>query len=177
MKLEVWIGNLAKMNTGEHVGEWVTLPISPDEQEALFIRLGLGYYDSNDNFIVPGDYIIADYKADFDAYKAFGSYPSLDELNFAAEKLAEWELDQFLAANELMPDVNDLLKTDPTENWYFREDVKTPEELGYMDLIDHGVIIPEELEGYFDYQAYGEDLEYEPDTMLTKHGYIRYYSN
>lgn len=65
------------------------------------------------------------------------------------------------------------------ENWddiYLYEDVDSNEELGYYYihsiLGDISQLSREQLESYFDYEAFGRDLNYETTGTFTKNGYL-----
>ena len=38
--IKIWIGNLAAYNAGTLRGEWVNLPISDEELQAVYSRIG-----------------------------------------------------------------------------------------------------------------------------------------
>ena len=84
--LAVFITNLGKYNEGELIGEWVELPITDDELDAVFERIGI-----NEQY---EEYFITDYESDFGM--TAGEYSSISALNEQAEQLAnldEYELD------------------------------------------------------------------------------------
>lgn len=79
IEIKAWVGNLGKYNEGELVGEWVTFPITEEEQKALFKRIKINkYYE---------EYFCADYESELPLYDYFGEYTSIDTLNEMAEAI------------------------------------------------------------------------------------------
>lgn len=57
---EAFVTNLGKYNEGELVGEWVKFPISAEEMQKVFERIGIG---SKDEFGQPyEEWFITDYE-------------------------------------------------------------------------------------------------------------------
>lgn len=76
--MNIFITNLGKYNEGELIGEWATLPISKEELQELFERIGI-----NEEY---EEYFITDYECDF--YEV-GEYENIKTLNEIAEKMGE----------------------------------------------------------------------------------------
>jgi hypothetical protein len=76
--LNVFITNLGKYNEGELVGEWVNLPVSEEELDEVFKRIGL-----NEQY---EEYFITDYESEVGL--KCGEYENIKELN---EKIQELE--------------------------------------------------------------------------------------
>lgn len=77
---EAFVTNLGKYNEGELVGEWVKFPITNDEMQEVFKRIGIGRrYE---------EWFISDYEFHIpNLYDLCGEYESLSELNYLAGKL------------------------------------------------------------------------------------------
>ena len=71
---EAFITNLGKYNEGCLVGEWVKFPVTNEEMQAVFRRIGIGRrYE---------EWFITDYDCPDTAIgKVLGEYESLSELN------------------------------------------------------------------------------------------------
>lgn len=76
--MNIYLTNLGKYNEGELIGEWVELPVSQEELQKVFERIGI-----NEEY---EEYFITDYERDF--YEV-GEYESLDTLNEIAERIEE----------------------------------------------------------------------------------------
>ena len=72
---EAFITNLGKYNEGFLVGEWVKFPVTNEEMQAVFRRIGIGRrYE---------EWFITDYDCpDAAIGKVLGEYESLSELNY-----------------------------------------------------------------------------------------------
>ena len=79
---EAFITNLGKYNEGEIVGEWVKFPITNEEMQEVFKRIGIGgRYE---------EWFITDYECpDPGIYELLGEYESLSELNYLAGQIME----------------------------------------------------------------------------------------
>ena len=76
MMMNIYLTNLGKYNEGELTGEWVKLPVSDEELQEVFKRIGINKeYE---------EYFITDYECDF--YE-IGEYESISTLNEMAEKI------------------------------------------------------------------------------------------
>ena len=89
---EAFITNLGKYNEGFLVGEWVKFPVTNEEMQAVFKRIGIGRrYE---------EWFITDYDCpDATIGKVLGEYESLSELNYLAGQIMELrESDDFWQA-------------------------------------------------------------------------------
>lgn len=76
--LKIYLTNLGKYNEGYLIGEWVSLPCSDEELEAVKERIGINeYYE---------EYFITDYETDISGITV-KEYSNLDDLNELAETL------------------------------------------------------------------------------------------
>ena len=162
--LNIFITNLGKYNEGELVGEWVELPVSEEELEAVFERIGI-----NEEY---EEHFITDYETDITGLKV-GEYDSIEDLNELAETLEDldeyereiveamisegYDLEEALEKKDdcmIYHDCNDM--TDVAEQY--------AEETGLLDSI------PENLRYYFDFEAYGRDMGIEGTFVFTNNG-------
>ena len=78
--LNIFLTNLGLYNEGVLAGEWVSLPVSSFDLEAVKIRIGVDEYHE--------ETFITDYETDIHGVKV-GEYDSIDELNELAEALED----------------------------------------------------------------------------------------
>lgn len=93
--LNIYLTNLGKYNEGELIGEWVKLPITDEELEKVFERIGI-----NEEY---EEYFITDFESDF-GYSV-NEYDNLDELNEVAEKIEDIDEDQGEIVKALIHDL------------------------------------------------------------------------
>ena len=91
MMMNIYLTNLGKYNECELVGEWVQLPISNEELQKVFERIGI-----NEEY---EEYFITDYECDF--YE-IGEYENIDTLNEIAEKIDNLDEEQEQVVKVLM---------------------------------------------------------------------------
>lgn len=171
--LRIYVTNLGKYNEGELVGEWVDLPVSDEELQDVYRRIGIS--DEPDEYgQVYEEVFITDYETDIDGIYV-REYDNIQELNKLAEKiesLSDWELKIFSNAVEAgFFDPDDIEDFDPSR-FILYEGVSTPQELGIAQIeYDYGdsEFIPAEvMASNFDYEAYGRDENiqfYAPDWL------------
>ena len=163
--LNIYLTNLGKYNEGFLIGEWVELPASEEELEKVFERIGI-----NEEY---EEFFITDYESDF-GYRV-GEYDNLEELNEVAEQfenLDETEKEVFKALiDEGYSSEDALEKISDSDYMVFwncsdMEDVarEYADETGLLDSI------PENLQSYFDFEAYGRDMSFEGHFVFTDNG-------
>lgn len=126
------------------------------------------YYDEVEKFIKIKDIRGFNFDLDF-SDASFSDINELFNLEVDIDKLEAYaEFDGFM-------DVYKILH----EKWddiYLYEDIDSNEELGYYYI--HSILgsitelSREQLESYFDYEAFGRDLNYETTGAFTKNGYL-----
>ena len=157
--MNIALTNLGKYNEGFLIGEWVDLPVSDEELKAVFDRIGISdkpdaygrYYE---------EYFITDYETDIEGLK-IGEYESISRLNEIAEQLEDVDEEQFAAAynyacnlEEAIDILDDVMYVTTPDIWESEE-----EAVGYYYAKECGCLnIPEEIENYFDFEAYGRDI-------------------
>lgn len=175
-----FITNLGKYNEGELVGEWVKFPMTHEELQKVFKRIGIG---GTDDFGQPyEEWFITDYDCYVGGlYDKLGEYENLDELNYLASKLDEMdrgEYNQFLAAMEMGNHSGSLQEiinlTENLDCYDVYPDIEDHDDLGryYIDELD-AMQVPEHLKNYLDYEAYGRDIALEEGGDFTEFGYVR----
>ena len=175
-----FITNLGKYNEGELVGEWVKFPTTAEELKEVFKRIGIG---QKDDFGQPyEEWFITDYDCYVDGlYSKLGEYESLDELNYLASKLdemSESEYAQFQAGMEMGDHCGSLQEiinlTENLDCYEVYPDIHDYDDLGryYIEELDV-MQVPEHLQNYIDYEAYGRDVVIDENGTFTDQGYVR----
>ena len=175
-----FITNLGKYNEGELVGEWVKFPTTAEELKEVFKRIGIGQKDDFGNPYE--EWFITDYDCYVDGlYSKLGKYENLDELNYLASKLdemSESEYAQFQAGMEMGDHCGSLQEiinlTENLDCYEVYPDIHDYDDLGryYIEELDV-MQVPEHLQNYIDYEAYGRDVALEENGTFTDQGYVR----
>ena len=175
-----FITNLGKYNEGELVGEWVKFPTTAEEMKEVFKRIGIGQKDDFGQLYE--EWFITDYDCYVDGlYDKLGEYESLDELNYLASKLDEMsdsEYAQFQAGMEMGDHCGSLQEiinlTENLDCYEVYPDIHDYDDLGryYIEELDV-MQVPEHLQNYIDYEAYGRDVALEENGTFTDQGYVR----
>ena len=175
-----FITNLGKYNEGELVGEWVKFPTTAEEMKEVFKRIGIG---QRDDFGQPyEEWFITDYDCYVDGlYSKLGEYENLDELNYLASKLDEMsdsEYAQFQAGMEMGDHCGSLQEiinlTENLDCYEIYPNIEDYDDLGryYIEELD-AMQVPEHLQNYIDYEAYGRDVAMDENGSFTDQGYVR----
>ena len=174
-----FITNLGKYNEGELVGEWVKFPTTAEELKEVFKRIGIG---QKDDFGQPyEEWFITDYDCYVDGlYSKLGEYENLDELNYLASKLDEMDQSdyaKFQAAMEIGDYTSSLQEiinlTENLDCYEIYPNIEDYDDLGryYIEELDV-MQVPEHLQNYIDYEAYGRDVALEENGTFTDQGYV-----
>ena len=134
---EAFITNLGKYNEGFLVGEWVKFPVTNEEMQAVFRRIGIGRrYE---------EWFITDYDCpDAAIGKVLGEYESLSELNYLAGQIMELrESDDFWQAvldlGENTGSVQELINlTENLDCFAYLPGVQNDSALGYYWIEESG---------------------------------------
>jgi len=172
--IEAYVTNLGKYTEGTLIGEYLKLPATKEDVQALLTRIGI-------DGVLYEEVFITDYETEVSGLRALlGEYESIDELNYLASLLSElesWELAKFeavLEVGEYTGSVKDLINLVQNLDCYeFLEHVVNEEDLGRYYVDEAGICdIPDNVKPYFDYEAYGRDIALERGGVFTKRGYI-----
>ena len=175
-----FITNLGKYNEGALVGEWVKFPTTAEEMKEVFKRIGIGQRDDFGQSYE--EWFITDYDCYVDGlYDKLGEYENLDELNYLASKLDEMsdsEYAQFQAGMEMGDHCGSLQEiinlTENLDCYEVYPHIADYDDLGryYIDELEV-MQIPEHLQNYIDYEAYGRDVAMDENGSFTDQGYVR----
>ena len=172
--LEAYVTNLGRYNEGHLDGEYLKLPATTEEVQALLKRIHVDGVQYEEIFITTYDTEISGLS------KHLGENESIDELNHLAallDDMDEWEIEKFTAAVELgdrAGSVKDLINlTQNLDCYEYFPGVSNEKELGCF-LIDEleWESIPENIEPYFDYEAYGRDMAINEGGDFYNSGYV-----
>ena len=172
-----FITNLGKYNEGELVGEWVKFPTTAEEMQKVFKRIGIG--EKDDFGYTYEEWFITDYDCYVDGlYDKLGEYSSIDELNYLASKLDDMMQDDYnrFCAAVYMGEHTDSIQSliNLTENldcYDVYADIGDDDDLGRYFLEDVSAV-PEYLQNYIDYEAYGRDVRFSQGGEFTDFGYV-----
>ena len=172
---EIFITNLGKYNEGYLTGEWVKFPVTNEEMQEVFKRIGINrHYE---------EWFITDYKCyDLGLYNLLGEYESLSELNYLASRIMELdESEEFwqavLELGENTGSVKEVINlTENMDCFDYLPGIMNDYDLGYYWIEESGCYntrLPGFLLNYFDYESFGHDICFEENGVFTKHGYVR----
>jgi antirestriction protein len=164
--LRIFYANLGLYNEGIISGEWLELPATDKEIEDAMNRTG--YDDTHEEYFIP------DYETDVHGLR-IGEYDSIDELNKIAE-LIDDEPEKaealiyfgYSTAEEIAENLDNVFYIATCEGF-----MNEHETIGYYYAEECGGLnIPEEIKGYFDYEAYGRDIALNGNFYTTETGDI-----
>ncbi|MDU5439781.1 MAG: antirestriction protein ArdA [Ruminococcus sp.] len=153
MMMNIYLTNLGKYNEGELIGEWVQLPISNEDLQKVFERIGI-----NEEY---EEYFITDYECDF--YE-IGEYENIDTLNEIAEKIDDLDEEQEQVVKVLMSecgyDLDGAIEKAESGDYRTYSNCDNMTDVAYqvVDECDYLRNVPETVARYFDYEAFGRDL-------------------
>jgi len=171
--IEAYITNLGKYVEGKLCGEWLSLPTTKEEVQALLSRIGVDGVFYEETFITDYDHNLA-------GMQNLGEYESIDELNYLASLLEDmdaWELEKFEAAavyGDYSESVQDLINlAQNLECYEHYPSVENYDALGRYLIDELGYEeIPEQLERYFDYESYAEDYVINEGGEFLENGFV-----
>ena len=178
MELKGFITNLGKYNEGFLEGEWITFPIDEEELNEVLQRIGCRYEDEegNEHNLEYEEFFFTDWECEIDL--DLGEYESIDDLNEKAEAIAtldEYDLKVFEAACDYWgAKYIDVLEFS-ADDYRLYEDIDNEYDLGYYWIEESGCYDTRNwgsLSNYFDYEAFGRDINLEANGGFCKYGFI-----
>lgn len=160
--MNIYLTNLGKYNEGELIGEWVELPVSQEELQKVFERIGI-----NEEY---GEYCITDYECDF--YEV-GEYESLDALNEMAERIEELDEEESEVVKVLMSELgytlDEAIDKVNSGDYTIYSDCDDMTDIAYQVVDECGYLnnVPDNVARYFDYESFGRDLGIEGTYIFT----------
>ena len=171
--MKIFITNLGRYNEGYLVGKWVKLPVSEDKLDEVLKAIGINeYYE---------EFFISDFENEriiglSEVVSEYSSVQALNKLAQRLEELSDDEADKLGAVleYEACRSVSDVLELlDELDNFDLLTDVTDDEELGYYYAEEYcSIDIPENIQPYFDYEAYGRDIRLESSCLYTSYGFL-----
>lgn len=160
--MNIYLTNLGKYNEDELIGEWVELPVSHEELQKVFERIGI-----NEEY---EEYFITDYECDF--YEV-GEYESLDTLNEIAERIEELGEEESEVVKALMSELgytlNEAIDKVNSGDYRIYSDCDDMTDIAYQVVEECGYLnnVPDNVARYFDYESFGRDLGIEETYIFT----------
>lgn len=167
--MRIYLTNLGKYNEGHLIGEWVDLPVSDDDLEAVKERIGI-----NEEY---EEWFITDSECDIDGLD-IGEYADIDELNDQAEQLEDLEEIEIKALQAFLADgcdFEDAIEHVNSGDFCYYLNCSDMEDVAQQYCDDCGILesIPDNLQCYFDFEAYGRDMEIEGNFHYIDGDYIQ----
>lgn len=172
--IEAFVTNLGRYNEGFLDGEFLKLPAATEEVQALLRRIHVDGVRYEEIFIT-------DYETSISGlYDCLPEYADLDELNYLAallDDLDEGDREKFeaaLSSGEHTDGLKELINLAQNLDCYeYYPGICDEDDLGRYMIDEMGALeVPEYLENYIDYEAYGRDVSLEDGGTFTENGYI-----
>lgn len=169
-----YIANAGRYSEGYDSGGMLRFPTTSEEVQALLKRIGVDGTRYQEVFIPCfADDLLG-------VCKFLGEFENIDELNHLARLLSELSkdaLEKFEAVLDMgdhTSSVADIINLAQNLDCYaFYPDVDTEEAVGRMYVEDFRLLdVPEELEDYFDYEAFGRDMCINENGYFAPGGYV-----
>lgn len=167
--LKIYVTNLSKYNEGVLVGEWVSLPCED-------IKEVLDKISNNDN----DELFISDYETDISGLK-IGEYEDILQLNEIAEEIEEMREDELIAFQAYLEqyanNMEQALEEVRQGNYSIYYNCDNMEDVAYQVVNDCGLLdgVPEEVKIYFDYEAYGRDMDINRTFIQIDNSFVELY--
>lgn len=166
--LKIYVTNLKKYNEGALVGEWVELP--HEDIESVINQI------SNNN---KDGLFISDFETDVQGLEV-GEYDDIEILNDITEQiddLSDGELIAFQAYLLNSSSLNEALEKATDGNYTIYENCDNMEDVVYQVVNDCGLLdgVPEEVRMYFDYEAYGRDMDINRTFIQIDNSFVELY--
>lgn len=151
--LKIYVTNLSKYNEGALVGEWVNLLC--EGLEEVLDKISNNGKD---------ELFISDYETDINGLKV-AEYEDSLQLNEIAEEIEEMREDELIAFQAYLEqyanNMEQALEEVRQGNYRIYYNCDNMEDVAYQVVNDCGLLdgVPEEVKIYFDYEAYGRDLD------------------
>ena len=174
MTIEICLTNLGKYNEGELVYTRLVLPATTEEIYAAYDEIGVAegtMYEET---------FISDYETDINGLE-IREYANIDDLNELAEELEnfdEYELEAFGAMLDAGLATDEALQKVQDNEYRIYDGCYSMAEVAEMYADETGLLssIPDDLRYYFDFEAYGRDMDHNGHFAETDSGYIEIFN-
>ena len=172
--IELCLTNLGKYNEGELVFTRLVLPATTEEIYAAYDEIGVAegtMYEET---------FISDYETDINGFE-IREYANIDDLNELAEELEnfdEYELEAFGAMLEYGYATDEALQKVQDGEYRLYDGCYSMADVAEMYADETGLLssIPDDLRYYFDFEAYGRDMDHNGHFAETDSGYIEIFN-
>lgn len=167
--LKIFISNLKEYNNGKIIGEWVSLPCEGLEEV-------LNKISNNGN----DELFISDYETDISNLK-ISEYDDILQLNEIAEEIDNLSDDEVIAFQAYLEqyanNMEQALEEVRQGNYRIYYNCDNMEDVAYQVVNDCGLLdgVPEEVKIYFDYEAYGRDLDINRTFIQIDNSFVELY--
>ena len=167
--LKIYVTNLSKYNEGALVGEWVSLPC--EDIEEVLEKISTSGKD---------ELFISDYETDINGLKV-AEYEDSLQLNEIAEEIEEMREDELIAFQAYLEqyanNMEQALEEVRQGNYRIYYNCDNMEDVAYQVVNDCGLLdgVPEEVKIYFDYEAYGRDLDINRTFIQIDNSFVELY--
>lgn len=173
--IKIYLTNLGKYNEGELIGQWVDLPTTEEHLQKVLEDIGVSDRPDEEGNIYD-EYFITDWESDIPGFRVW-EYSNVGKLNEQAAELAELSKDQLRALEAYLQETSDpegAIEHVKTGNYIIWTDCDDMTDVAQSLIDESGILdgVPETLARYFDYEAYGRDLESEGRFYKTSEGLI-----
>lgn len=166
--LKIYVTNLRKYNNGKIIGEWISLPCEGLEEV-------LNKISNNGN----DELFISDYETDISNLK-ISEYDDILQLNEIAEEIDNLSDDEVIALQAYLEQYNDIeqaLEEVRQGNYTIYYDCDDMSDVAYQVVNESGLLdgVPEEVKIYFDYEAYGRDMDINRTFIQIDNSFVELY--
>lgn len=166
--LKIYVTNLKEYNNGKIIGEWVSLP--HEGLEEVLEKISNSGKD---------ELFISDYETDINGLKV-AEYEDILQLNEIAEEIEEMREDELIALQAYLEQYNDIeqaLEEVRQGNYRIYYNCDNMEDVAYQVVNDCGLLdgVPEEVKIYFDYEAYGRDIDINGTFIQIDNSFVELY--
>lgn len=169
--LKIFVNTWGNYNkNGADGGRWVSLPMDEDELDEVLENIAEAMGDNDP------EWAIHDYEWEDHHIRDINENESIHELNEEVQKIEDldrWDMKTYLAACEYWGakyiDIDDL------DEYNLHESITDEYDLGYYWAVESGCYDLSNmgnLANYFDYEAFGRDINLETDGGFTSFGWI-----
>lgn len=167
--LKINVTNLKKYNEGALVGEWVSLPCEGLEEV-------LNKISNNGN----DELFISDYETDISNLK-ISEYDDILQLNEIAEEIDNLSDDELIAFQAYLEqyanNMEQALEEVRQGNYRIYYNCDNMEDVAYQAVNESGLLdgVPEQVKMYFDYEAYGRDMDINRTFIQIDNSFVELY--
>lgn len=173
--MNIALTNLGQYNEGILNYTWLSLPATEEDIEEAFAKINVSYGDNHCYGEYGQEYeesFITDYECDYMRINEYDSITGLNEIAEKIEGLFYYEADIVKALLNEGYDLDEALVT--KDDCILYDGCHTMTDVAERYANETGLLerVPEDLQYYFDFEAYGRDLNANGHYIYTENGYI-----